>query len=174
VVCSWIDDGATYCLRKRSSPRTNRDPQGDALVGRHAESRVYRAFWNLSPNIYCAVRTWTEGLTTDAITVRWINKNIPSVPTEEVIHEWIDLEWNRYITISKRDPVSTYFDAWSGLTSQQKLHVADQVARHNKALSVMTSDYIETAEGNSVDGEWSIKKGAAFSLHLLHPETVAL
>ena len=133
VVCSWSDNGATYYLQKRPVPRVNRDPEGDFLATRHPEYYgVSRGIWNFSQNVFCKVKSWTEGLTTEATTIRWINKNVSSVPTEEIIYDWIDTAWNRTVMISKRVTGKTYQEAWSGLTTQQRLQVADQVARHLK------------------------------------------
>jgi hypothetical protein len=165
VVCSWSDNGAIYCLQKRSTPRVDRDPDGDFLATRHPNYYgVSRGIWNFSPNIFCKVKSWIEGLTTEATTIRWINKNIPSVPTEEIIYDWVDPEWNRTVMISKRVPGKTYQDAWPGLTTQQRLLVADQVAIHLKALSEKTSDYIQTVQGTGLVGEWSLRVREALPL----------
>ena len=79
------------------------------------------------------------------------------MPTEEIIYDWVDPEWNRTVMISKRVPGKVYQDAWPGLTTQQKLQVADQVAIHLKALSEKTSDYIETVLGTGLVGVWSLR-----------------
>lgn len=157
VVCSW-SDGATYCLRKRSPPRVDREPEGDFMTSAYAEyNGPAHGLWTISPNIFCKVRGWAEGLTTEATTIRWINQHVPSVPTEEIIYEWIDPEWSRVIIITKRVPGKTYQDSWHGLTTQQKLHVADQIAGHVKALSEKTSDYVETVQGTGIVGEYSLR-----------------
>jgi len=59
--------------------------------------------------------------------------------------------------ISKRVPGKTYQEAWKGLTKQQRLAVADQVAGHLKALSEMTSDHVETVQGTGLVGEYSLR-----------------
>jgi hypothetical protein len=157
VVCSW-SDGATYCLRKRSPPRVDQEPEGDFLASKHGDHNgPERGMWTISPNVFCKVKGWVEGFTTEATTIRWVNKNVPSVPTEEIIYDWIDPEWNRVIMITKRVPGETYQDAWHSLTTQQKLYVADQIAGYAKALSEKTSDYVETVQKTGLAGEYSLR-----------------
>ena len=159
VVCTWSDSGVTYALRKRNVPRASRDSEGDFRTTRlkRVDLGLASAVWTLSPNIFCKVKSWIEGLTTEADTLRWVNQNVPSVPTEKVIYDWTDPEWNRTIMISHRVPGKSYQEAWSSLTPRQRLAVADQVASHFKALSENTSDYIETVMGTGLIGIWSLR-----------------
>jgi len=158
AVCKWIDEGETYYLQKRAVPRTERTPEGDSITNRlPGYAGPSRGVWTLSPNVFCKAKSWNEGLITEPTTIRWINKNVPSVPTEPLLYDWIDAEWNRSVMISKRIPGKTYLEAWPDLTRAQKLHVADQVAIHQKALSEMTSDYVETVQGTGVPGCWSLR-----------------
>ncbi|CZR56309.1 uncharacterized protein PAC_06197 [Phialocephala subalpina] len=158
IVCSWKDTGIVYCLRKRLTPKTNRDPEGDFITSRHPKYYgASRGIWNLSPNVFCKAKSWVEGLTTEATTIRWINNKVPSIPTEKVLYDWIDPMWNRTIMISERVLGKTYQEAWPSLTMHQKLSVADQVAKHLKALSEMTSDYVETVQGTGLVGAWSLR-----------------
>ncbi len=39
--------------------------------------------WKLNENVFYTVKT-------EATTLRWVNKNDPSVPTEEVVYDWND------------------------------------------------------------------------------------
>ncbi|KAH7333152.1 hypothetical protein BKA65DRAFT_403593, partial [Rhexocercosporidium sp. MPI-PUGE-AT-0058] len=145
IVCRWRDEGVTYYLQRRTTPKGNKAAEGDPEVGRF-RFWVSSAIWNLSENIFCKVKPWTEGMTTEYNTIKWVNQNIPSLPTDEVIYHWVDVEWKRTIMISKRVPGKTYAEAWPFLTTPQKLDVAKQVAGHLKSLSEWTSDYIETVE----------------------------
>ena len=158
IICSWNDNGIIYYLYKRSAPRLARHPEGDFMAGRHPDYwGVNRAIWNFSPNVFCKVKSWVEGLTTEATTIRFVNKNVPSIPTEEIMYDWINPLWNRTIMISKRVAGMTYQEAWPSLTTQQKLQVADQVAEHFKALAEMTSHYVETVEGSGLKGQHSLR-----------------
>lgn len=157
AVCNWTD-GATYCLRKRSPPRVDREPEGDSSASAYGDyNSPMRGLWTISPNVFCKAKGWTEGLTTEATTIRWINKNVPSVPTEEVIYDWIDPEWNRVITITKRVPGEIFEDVYYSLTTQQRLCVADQIAGYVKELSKKTSDWVETVQGTGIAGEYSLR-----------------
>lgn len=158
AVCSWNDDGTTYILKKRSVPRVDRHPEGDFLAGRYLDFHaVSRGVWILSPNVFCKVKGWVGGLTTEGDTIRWVNKNVPSIPTTNLIYEWVDAAWNRTIMLSHKAPGMMYDEAWPKLTEQQKLAVADQVAGHLKALSEHTSDHIETVTGGGARGCWSLR-----------------
>lgn len=158
AVHSWTDDGKTYCLQRRSSPLARDMAEGDPSVGRWPFPMLDLSFWALSPTVHCVARAWADGLTTEATTIRWVNKNVPSVATEEVIYEWIDPEWQRYMTITRREPGVACSEIWGDFTIQQRLHVADQIAGYAKALSTMTSDYVETAAGTGIDGRYSIRE----------------
>lgn len=162
MACRWNDDGATYCLCRRSVPLEIGEPEeGDPSAGLLHHCHDGFAQWILSPNVQITVRGWVEGSATEGATLRWVNKNVPSVPTEELLHDWIDPEWNRAILISKPPPGELYVKAFSRLTTQQRLQVADQVAGHHKALSGMTSDYVETVDGHGIEGQFSLRERKA-------------
>ncbi|KAH7317668.1 hypothetical protein BKA65DRAFT_570075 [Rhexocercosporidium sp. MPI-PUGE-AT-0058] len=156
-VCYWSDAGMTYYLQRRIPPSSDKKTEGDPEAGRLLYCST-SAIWNLSENVFCKVKPWVEGMTTEYATIKWVNQNIPSLPTEEVIYHWIDVEWKRTIMISKRVPGQTYAEAWPSLTTPQKLHIADQIAAYLKLLSEWTSDYIETVERSGVVGAWSLRE----------------
>lgn len=79
IVCQWEDSGSTYCLRKRSEPKLDRKVEGDPEATRLIKKGT-SGVWTLSPNVVCKTMWWGEDSTTDAMTIRFINKNIPSVP----------------------------------------------------------------------------------------------
>jgi hypothetical protein len=78
--------------------------------------------------MFCKVMWWAEQSTTDAATIRFINQNISSLPTEEIIYDLIDLEWRRSFMLTRRVPGTRYDEAWELLTVEQKLQIAAQVA----------------------------------------------
>ncbi|KAL3422211.1 hypothetical protein PVAG01_06367 [Phlyctema vagabunda] len=160
AVCNWVDDGITYCIRKRATPKTDKVAEGDTENSRHRKfGGNTRGFWSLSPNTFCKVKSWTEGITTEATTIRWLNQNIPSLPTEKVIFDWVDPEWNRTFMITERIHASIYQDAWASLSPTQRYQVAEQVAIYVKKLSEYKSDYLETVDGNALPGVWSLREG---------------
>ena len=150
AVCQWIDDGLTYYLRKRSVPKTELG-DGDPEPGIMIRSE-FRGIWTLSPNVFCKTDSWIEGVTTDAESIRFVNEKIPSIPTEELIYDWIDHNWYRWFMLSKRVPGTRFYEAWVKLTNNQRLDVAADVAKHAKALAAFTSEYIETVTGQGVEG----------------------
>jgi hypothetical protein len=143
AVCQWVDDRLTYCLHKRLEPKTDRTVEGDPELGR-VHKKCTSEVWTLSPNVFCKVMWWVEESTTDATTIRFINKNISSLPTEELMYDWIDLEWRWSFMLRRRAPGTRYDEAWEFLTTEQKLQIAAQVAKHLKSLAELTSDYVET------------------------------
>ncbi|KAF4628709.1 hypothetical protein G7Y89_g9441 [Cudoniella acicularis] len=164
AVCSWTDNGTMYYLQKRQVPKEDLEPEGNFLIGRLADYEgPFRSVWSLSPNVFIKVKPWTKDLTTEATTIRWVNKHVPSLPTEDVIYDWIDTKWFRTVMISRRVPGVTYQEAWPSLSTQQKLQVADQVAEHLKALGQFTSDYIETVAGTGLAGKHSLGVAEALS-----------
>ncbi|KAL3418583.1 hypothetical protein PVAG01_10299 [Phlyctema vagabunda] len=165
AVCTWSTGDVTFCLQKRAEPRAKEDIDEDSFLLYHeensgAEMLVREGVWSMGPHleIFCKAKPWAEGVTTEADTIRWINKNIPSVPTPEVLYDWVDKNWNRSIMIMKRVPGQIYQKAWPHLTHEQRLHVADQVAGHLRTLSEWTSDYAETVLGTARTGIFSLRE----------------
>ncbi|KUJ07190.1 uncharacterized protein LY89DRAFT_543952, partial [Mollisia scopiformis] len=122
ILCQWTDDGSTYCLRKRSVPGSE-PGDGDSEAG-HIYDVNTSGVWTLSPNVFCKTQRWTEGTTTDAESIRFVNKNIPSIPTEKIIYDWIDHRWYRWFMLSWRVPGERFFEAWPQLSLNQRLDVA--------------------------------------------------
>jgi len=154
-VCQWIDDGSTYCLRKRSvpisKPGSNSNwKEGEIIVGSS------RGVWTLSPNVFCKTQRWVEGVTPDPESIRFVNEKIPSIPTEDIIYDWIDHDWYRWFMISRRVSGTRFFEAWPQLSSYQKYSLAESVARHAKSLANFTSEYIETVTGQGLEGRWRL------------------
>lgn len=156
TVCQWVDNEATYCLRKRSEPKADRTVEGDPESGR-VRKHFTSGVWTLSPNVFCKVMQWTGESTTDATTIRFINTNIRSLPTEEVIYDWVDIEWRRSFMLTRRAPGIRYDEAQPFLTTEQKLQIAAQVAKQLKSLAELTSDCIETVVGRGLEGMHSLR-----------------
>jgi hypothetical protein len=156
AVCEWEDEGSTYCLRKRLLPRTERSVKGDPVAGRVRKS-MHNSAWILSPNVFCKIMWWVSGSTTDAETIRFVNENIPSIPTEKIVYDWIDEEWRRSFMLTQRAPGTRNDEAWPLLTTEQKLGVAAQVAKHAKALAEFTSDFMGTVTGRGFEGQHSLR-----------------
>ncbi|KAK0111072.1 hypothetical protein ONS95_001452 [Cadophora gregata] len=144
TVCSWRDTGDTYYLQRRDDVKDDITTGGDPTAGRLANSKFHRANWNLGQDTFCKAKVWVEGLTTEADTIKWVNKHIPSLPTPEIIYTWTDVKLCRTITLTKRVSGKLLRDAWIDLDCSQQHHLADQIANHLKLLSVWESEYIET------------------------------
>ena len=109
LFASGVGNEATYSLRKRSEPKTDRTVEGNPgskIVQKHLTSGV----WTLSPNVFCKGTWWADGSTTDAITI--INTNIRSLLAEQVIYDWVDLEWRQSFILARRAPGICYDEAW--------------------------------------------------------------
>ncbi|KAG9230698.1 hypothetical protein BJ875DRAFT_545968 [Amylocarpus encephaloides] len=156
VVCTWVDQEEKYCIRKGKTPRPKNEV-GEYLPLKRDSGRGYLV-WQLSPNVFCKVDLWVEGITTEAANIRFVNTHFPSVPTEELIYDWVDAEWNRCTHITKTGPGVFYDHAWPNLNMKQRLSVADQVAEHCTTLATMTSDYIQSVQGTGLSGAYCIRK----------------
>jgi hypothetical protein len=151
IVCKWIDDGSTYCLRKRSVP-ISKPSNSNWKVGEIVVS-PFRGVWTLSPNVFCKTQRWVEGVTPDSESIRFVNEKIPSIPTEDIIYDWIDHDWYRWFMISRRTSGTLFSEAWPQLSSYQKYGLAEKIAKHAKSLADFTSEYIETITGQGVEGK---------------------
>jgi hypothetical protein len=72
-------------------------------------------------------------------------------------YNWIDVEWRRSFMLTRRAPGTRYDEAWEFLTTEQKLQIAAQVAKHLKSLAELTSDYVETVVGRGLEGMHSLR-----------------
>lgn len=54
AVCQWVDNGLTYCLRKRSKPKIERNIEGDpkSVI---VHNGLLSGVWTLSPNLFFKV-----------------------------------------------------------------------------------------------------------------------
>ncbi|KAL3419945.1 hypothetical protein PVAG01_08444 [Phlyctema vagabunda] len=157
AVCSWTDDGMNFYLERRAEPLEGRVPEGEPAPSTYPRGfGTDRGFWNPSPHIRIRSKAWTEGQTTEATTIEWIRKNVPSVPTEDVLYHWIDPAWDRSFMLAKVVDGIPYDIAWHYFTQRQKCDVAEQVAGFAKSLAEHTSDFIETVQGTGMPGQWRL------------------
>lgn len=80
-----------------------------------------------------------------------------SQQTEEIMYDWIDIEWRRSFMLARRAPGTRFDEAWPLLTTEHKLQIAEQIAIHAKSLSAFTSSHIETVTGNGIEGIHSLR-----------------
>lgn len=73
------------------------------------------------------------------------------------MYDWIDSEWLRSFMLTRRVPGTRYDEAWPSFTTEQKLQIAAQVAKHAKSLAELTSEYVETATGRGIEGIHSLR-----------------
>lgn len=85
-----VDDGLRCCFRKCSEPKAHSTVEGDPEPGRVFQ-KSSSGIWARSPNVLCKVMWWAEELT-DAATIRFISKNVASLPAQELMYDWIDQE----------------------------------------------------------------------------------
>jgi hypothetical protein len=100
---------------------------------------------------------WTEGSTTDAETLKWVNEKIPSLPTADYMYDWVDIKWHRSFLLTRRAAGTRFDEAWPKLTRDQRINVAQQLATYCKLLAEFTSDYLETVTGRGVEGKHCLR-----------------
>ncbi|KAF2718546.1 kinase-like protein [Polychaeton citri CBS 116435] len=83
----------------------------------------------------------------EARNIRYIQQHT-TIPVPEIIHEWV--EGDRYYLIMKRIPGVTLEKAWPTMSDTDKECVAKQTAACLAQLRKLTSDRIETLEGEPV------------------------
>ncbi|KAH7333354.1 hypothetical protein BKA65DRAFT_564556 [Rhexocercosporidium sp. MPI-PUGE-AT-0058] len=82
-------------------------------------------------------------------TIAFIREEAPEVPVPEVIHTWIDREWNRTFLILRRIPGQTLDNEWSRLAPNQRLQIASKVVEYCRKLASISSCRFESATGRA-------------------------
>ena len=60
------------------------------------------AIWSIESSAFCKVKAWCEGLESESDIIQFVAKDAPGVPILEVIHSWVNYDWNRSFLILKR------------------------------------------------------------------------
>ena len=145
AIVSWEDGEDTFYLRERGGDDDLLLPECNIRTGLIHHGGTSAAVWSIGSSTFCKVKAWCEGLESENDTIQFVAKNAPSVPVPEVIHYWVDYNWNRSFLILKRVGGQTLQDAWPQLSSSQKSQVASQVANYCSKLARITSLRYESA-----------------------------
>jgi hypothetical protein len=146
---SWKGDNGIYILRKLSAKEKFSIPPGQRESSRlihHAGTSA--AVWSLG-DVFIKVKAWRLGMQLESSTIGYVNKHT-SIPTPEVIHSWIDANWNRSFLILKSLKGRTLFQAWQTLSINQRTKIAIQVAKFCRILASLSSVKLETVDGKGI------------------------
>jgi hypothetical protein len=108
------------------------------------------AVWTIGTKAFCKVKAWCAGMELESDTIQFVRWKVPCIPLLEVIHPWVDEEWNRSFLILKRVPGRTLRNAWPQLPSPQRMHIANGIAKYCSKPAAITSLTFESATGRGV------------------------
>ncbi|KIH93618.1 hypothetical protein SPBR_04396 [Sporothrix brasiliensis 5110] len=116
-----------------------------------AASMIYNsgtsgAVWAIGGAIFKA-KAWVEGVETEASTLRYVQKHFPSIPTPEIIYDWVDKRTARSFLVLRPAEGQTLQQAWPVLSVPQRQRIAAEVAGICATLTAQTSDILATASG---------------------------
>jgi len=149
AIVTWEDGDVTFYLRERAESEIL-SPEDDLDAGLVHEGGTSAAVWSIGADAFCKVKAWREGMELESRTIAFIREKAPEVPVPEVIHMWIDHEWNRTFLILRRIAGQTLDNEWSRLTSDQRLQIASKVVEYCRKLASFSSCRFESATGHAV------------------------
>ena len=145
AIISWEDGEGTYYLRERVEEDDLLLPGNSIETGLVHQGGTSAAVWSIGTSAFCKVKAWCEGLELENDTIQYVARNAPGVPVPEVIHSWVDHEWNRSFLILKRVGGHTLHDAWPQLSLRQQSQIASQIGKYCSKLAGITSHQFESA-----------------------------
>lgn len=125
-------------------------PGDGSEAGLVHEGGTSAAVWSIGANALCKVKAWRKGMELESNTIAFIKEKAPEVPVPEVIHTWIDREWNRTFLILRCIAGQTLDNEWSRLTANQRLQIASRVVGYCRKLASISSCKFETATGHAI------------------------
>ena len=146
----WNDGESTYCIRPNPEPITTRLPPPGETGDKVYEAGTQAVCYAIGEGTVCKVKPWKEGRTSEAETLKFVQKNAPSVPVPESYYYWVDEAWQRCFLLMRRAPGQSLDDAWGKLTDLQRRKIAEEVATHIETLAKFTSTRLESADGKGV------------------------
>lgn len=147
TIVNWQDNGRTFYLQENTDSSTL---AGDVEIDRIHFAGTSAAVWSIGNNVICKVHAWCEGLELEANTIRFVREHAGELPIPQVIHTWIDYDFNRTFLIIKRVSGQTLQQAWPRLKLRQRKQIANDIAQYCDILATKTSSLFETATGCGV------------------------
>ncbi|KAL9042072.1 MAG: hypothetical protein Q9214_003894 [Letrouitia sp. 1 TL-2023] len=151
AITTWKDSDGTWSLRRRPSPlKATTPPPGDSDVNRTYLCGNAAAIWLISPNVLCKVKSWIPNITLEAETIKWVEKNCPTIPVPKVIYSWIDEAWQRSFCLIEVVPGVTLEEAWDDLSEETRALIADEVTSYIIEAARYISPSICTISGTGI------------------------
>lgn len=93
---------------------------------------------------------WKQDRQLEAVTIKFVAENIPSVPVPGVLYSWVDESFSRVFLITRRVHARTLNDAWPQLSQAQRQGIANEMADHFCTIARKTSSRFVTVSGKGV------------------------
>lgn len=148
AIAHWQAAGNTYCIRTSTADVDESLRTGDTKSNLCHHAGTSAAVWNFG-GIFVKVKAWQNGMQLESDTIQFVNR-MSSIPTPEIIYSWRDEKWDRSFLILRALEGNTLAEAWGSLTTSQRTSVADTIAKYCDTLALLTSERLETANGNAV------------------------
>jgi hypothetical protein len=148
AIVHWEADGKIYCIRTSTADVDESVWTGDAKNNLCHFAGTSAAVWNIG-GAFVKVKAWQKGMQLESDTIEFVN-SISRIPTPEVIHCWVDAQWNRSFLVLKALEGETLYEAWGSLSDSQRTEIANTVAGFCDTLASSTSERLETAHGKAV------------------------
>ena len=91
---------------------------------------------------------------TEGDAMRLVRDRAPAIPVPELIHFWVDEEWERYFLIQRRIRGETLDRAWWKLTEEEKRGVAKEIAFAIVTMAAITAPRYQGPDGKAFACDW--------------------
>jgi hypothetical protein len=149
AVAHWEADGKTYCIRTSTANVDEWLRTGDSKSDLCHLAGTSAAVWTIG-GTYVKVKAWQKGMQLEGDTIKFVNSKVSSIPTPEVIHYWVNAQWNRSFLVLKALEGKTLNEAWESLSTSRRMKIADTIAQFCVALASSTSERLQTADGKAI------------------------
>lgn len=148
-VAAWKDGDSWYTLRIASSeqPSEIAATSSSEFCLVH-EGGTLSAVWAIGNNAFCKVKYWDSSTTSESETIEFVRRNVPQVPTPEVIYSWVDR--GRSFLLLRRVRGATLRDTWETLSPAEQDSILCEVVHLCGALASITSTQLQNVQGGPV------------------------
>ncbi|CAG8159700.1 unnamed protein product [Penicillium salamii] len=102
-----------------------------------------RGVWSIGSDVILKERP-DEGPKTEVITLNYLTSH-SNIPVPKILRDWVDGD-GRYFVLQERIQGQTLEQAWSSLSKEQKVNIADDVVRVREQLRSFKSTSIQNVD----------------------------
>ncbi|KAF9733830.1 hypothetical protein PMIN06_010471 [Paraphaeosphaeria minitans] len=153
---TWNDGDASYTLMRTTALWTTTELNNPYIKLVH-EAGDASAVWSIGNTAFCKVKYIERNVTPEAVTLDFVQKQIPSFKTPKVLH--YVAEKDRSYLFLERLPGRTLADAWPSLTMEWRRFYVAAVVRICKEMAEWEGKLLSGVDGQDIPEYYLQPKG---------------